>query len=90
MLKKTLSALALAVTVSGCVTVADSENIVIQTPPPVRLTDWMHHHNHYRHDYRNSHRVCYREVINNSGFVIVRELNCYGKILKETRRYNRY
>lgn len=88
MIKKTISALALAATVSGCVTVSDSENIVIQTPPATRLTDWQAQY--HGHSWQHPSRVCYREVINNRGFAVVRELNCQGRILKETRRYNRY
>lgn len=88
MIKKAISALALAVTVSGCVTVTDSENITVHAPPDVRLTDWQSQH--YNHSWQHPSRVCYREVINNRGFAVVRELNCQGRILKETRRYDRY
>lgn len=77
MLKQTLAALALAVAVSGCA-----------TQPAARLTHWQTQYQN--HSWQHPDRVCYREVINNRGFVIVREMNCQGKILKETRRYNRF
>jgi hypothetical protein len=86
---RVLIALTAALTVCGCVTVTDSENVTVYTPPPVRLTDWMEQQHYHTYSTVQANRVCYREVLHNHGYTVIREINCLGRVLSETRRYNR-
>lgn len=90
----TLAMIAAASGISGCVDSELAEHLAAEREfhqpthsQPPRLTNWME--NHYNHNtYGN--RVCYREVVHNHGHTVIREINCQGRVLTETRRYNRH
>lgn len=86
---KLIAPLIVAFTLAGCVVPEHTYTTTQPTHHPnsgPRLTDWMENH-HNQNLYGN--RVCYREVIHNNGHTVVREINCQGRVLTETVRYNR-